>query len=207
LIALLAQVRLTGRRPGAWAYLDRHDQADTKIGISSLALTGEEEVNVLRGKIQMDDAYLGEEHPDGKAAGHGTEDKIPILAAVTVNEASHPINGRISTVSGFSSAAVADRGKHHQPPTAITSVLSPAASTPQPAAVQLDQGDANNLKNSKSQKKRQEILLTLQIQLLSDSKDENKGRLTPGKNQVRCQKPLKRYKAMSRLAVLPRIGQ
>ena len=74
-------------RPGAWACLGRHDQADTKIDISSLALTEGEEVNVLRGKIQMDDAYLGEEHPDGKTAGGGSGNKTPVLETVTGNEA------------------------------------------------------------------------------------------------------------------------
>ena len=63
---------------------------------------------MLRGKIQMDDGYLGEEHPDGKTAGHGSEDKIPILAAVTLDEAGHPIDGRISAVSSFNSATIAD---------------------------------------------------------------------------------------------------
>lgn len=105
---------------------------------------------MLRGKIQMDDAYLGEEHPDGKTADHGSEDKIPILAAVTLDEAGHPIDGRISTVSSFSSATIADWAKRHLPGT-IKRLLSPAASTPQPSAVPLDQGDANNLKNSRSQ--------------------------------------------------------
>jgi hypothetical protein len=105
---------------------------------------------VLRGEIQMDDAYLGEEHSDGKTAGHGSEDKIPILAAVTLDETGHPNDGRIAAVSGFSSAGIADWGKR-QLPTAITSVFSPSARTPQPAALPLDQGDANNVMNSKSQ--------------------------------------------------------
>lgn len=141
---------------------------------------------MLRGKIQMDDAYLGGEHPDGKAAGDGSEGKIPILAAVTLDETGHPIDGRISAVSSFSSATIADWAKRHLPGT-TKRLLSPAASTSQPAAVPLDQGDANNLKNSKSQKKRQEILLTPQTQLLSDSKDRNESKHTPAINQIRCQ--------------------
>ena len=38
------------------------------------------------GKIQMDDAYLGGELSGGKA-GRGSENKIPIVAAVSLNEA------------------------------------------------------------------------------------------------------------------------
>lgn len=45
-----------------------------------------EETYVLRGKIQMDDAYLGGERPGGRA-GRGSENKIPIVAAVSLNEA------------------------------------------------------------------------------------------------------------------------
>jgi hypothetical protein len=49
----------------------------------------------------MDDAYLGGERPGGKA-GRGSENKIPIVAAVSLNEAGHPIHARITAVSGLS---------------------------------------------------------------------------------------------------------
>jgi hypothetical protein len=42
------------------------------------------EAYLLRGKIQMDNAYLGGERPGGKA-GRGSENKIPIVAAVSLN--------------------------------------------------------------------------------------------------------------------------
>lgn len=78
-------------------------------------MTEREEAYVLRGKIQMDDAYLGGERPGGKA-GRGSENKIPIVAALSLNEAGHPIHARISVVSGFSSEAIADWAKRHLMP-------------------------------------------------------------------------------------------
>ncbi len=67
----------------------------------------QEEAYLLRGKIQMDDAYLGRERL-GSKAGCGSENKIPIVAAVSLKEACHPIHVRITAVSGFLSGAIAD---------------------------------------------------------------------------------------------------
>jgi transposase-like protein len=69
------------------------------------AMSEREQAYVLRGKIQMDDAYLGGEHPGGKA-GRGSENKVPIVAAVSLNEAGHPIHVKISTVRGFTSEGI-----------------------------------------------------------------------------------------------------
>jgi transposase-like protein len=71
-----------------------------------------EEAYLLRGRIQIDDFYLGGERPGGKA-GRGSENKIPIVVAVSLNEAGHPVHARITAVSGFSSEAIADWAKHH----------------------------------------------------------------------------------------------
>jgi transposase-like protein len=79
------------------------------------AMSEREEAYLLRGKIQMDDSYLGGEHPGGKA-GRGSENKIPIIAAVSLNEAGHPIHARVTAVSGFSSEAIADWAKRHLSP-------------------------------------------------------------------------------------------
>ena len=65
-------------------------------------MTEREEAYLLRGKIQIDDAYLGGELPGGKT-GRGSENKIPIVAAVSLNEAGHPIQARITAVSGLGS--------------------------------------------------------------------------------------------------------
>jgi hypothetical protein len=79
------------------------------------AMTEREEAYLLRGKIQMDDAYLGGELPGGKA-GRGSENKIPIVAAVSLNEAGHPIHARITAVSGLSSEEISDWAKRHLAP-------------------------------------------------------------------------------------------
>jgi len=69
------------------------------------AMSEREDAYMLRGKIQMDDAYLGGERPGGKA-GRGSENKIPIVAAVSLSEAGHPIHAKITPVAGFSSEAL-----------------------------------------------------------------------------------------------------
>lgn len=74
-----------------------------------------EESCLLRGKIQMDDSYLGRELPGGKA-GRGSENMIPIVPAVSLNEAGHPIHARITSVSGFCSEAIAEWAKRHLMP-------------------------------------------------------------------------------------------
>jgi transposase-like protein len=79
------------------------------------AMADREEGYLLRGKIQMDDAYLGGERQGGKA-GRGSENKIPIVAAVSLNEAGHPIHIRITAVSGFSSDAIAHWANRHLAP-------------------------------------------------------------------------------------------
>lgn len=62
---------------------------------------------VLQGKVQMDHAYFGGERPGGKA-GRGSENKVPIVAAISLNAAGHRIHAKISSVSGFTSEALAD---------------------------------------------------------------------------------------------------
>jgi transposase-like protein len=79
------------------------------------AMAEREEGYLLRGKIQMDDSYLGGERPGGKA-GRGSENKFPIVAAVSLNEAGHPIHAKITAVSGFSSQAIADWAQRHLAP-------------------------------------------------------------------------------------------
>lgn len=44
----------------------------------------------LDGRVEMDDAYLGGEHSGGKT-GRGSENKVPIVAAVQTTSAGHPI--------------------------------------------------------------------------------------------------------------------
>jgi len=79
------------------------------------AMNEREEAYMLRGRIQMDNVYLGEERPGGKVALQSVN-KIPIVAAVSLNEAGPPIHARITVVSAFSSEANTDWAKRHLAP-------------------------------------------------------------------------------------------
>jgi hypothetical protein len=76
------------------------------------AMSERDECCVLQGKVQMDDAYFGGERPGGKA-GRGSENKVPIVAAISLNAAGHPIHAKISPVTGFTSEALADWARQH----------------------------------------------------------------------------------------------
>ncbi len=79
------------------------------------AMSNRDDANVLRGKIQIDDANLCGEHTGGKV-GRGSENKIPIVAAISLNEAGHPICAKITPVAGFSSEAVGAWAREHLAP-------------------------------------------------------------------------------------------
>jgi hypothetical protein len=70
-----------------------------------LAMNERDDCYVLQGKVQIDDAYFGRERPGGKA-GRGSENKVPIVAAISLNAAGHPIHAKISPVTGFTSEAL-----------------------------------------------------------------------------------------------------
>ncbi len=59
-----------------------------------------EEAYVLKGKVQIDHACLDGELPFG-LAGRGSENKTPIVAAVSLREKGNPVHLKISPVSGF----------------------------------------------------------------------------------------------------------
>lgn len=71
------------------------------------AMCEREEANLLCGKVQIDDAYLGGERNGGKP-GRGSENKILIVAAVSLDEAGHPLHVKLATVRSFSFAVIAD---------------------------------------------------------------------------------------------------
>lgn len=58
------------------------------------------------GKVQVDDAYLRGEHCGGKP-GHGSENNVPIVPAVSVDDAGHPQHVKLATLITFSFAAFA----------------------------------------------------------------------------------------------------
>ncbi len=61
----------------------------------------------LEGQIQIDDAYLGGELTGGKA-GRGSENKVPFVAAVSLDQAGHPLYIKMAPVPGFTLKAIAD---------------------------------------------------------------------------------------------------
>lgn len=71
------------------------------------AMSEREKAYVLRGRVQIDDAYLGGERNGGRV-GRGSENKVPIVAAVSLDDAGHPIHVKLAKVETFSFAAIAD---------------------------------------------------------------------------------------------------
>lgn len=108
-------------------FLAIHLISQAKTGISSLALmrhlgvsyptawllhqkinramTAQDATHRLGGTVQLDDAYLGGERTGGKA-GRGSENKVPFVAAVSLNEQGHPLYLKLALVSGFTLEAV-----------------------------------------------------------------------------------------------------
>ena len=71
------------------------------------AMSEREKSYVLRGRFQLDHAYLGGELNGGKA-GRGSENKGSIVTAVSIDEAGHPIHVKVAKIQTFSFAAIAD---------------------------------------------------------------------------------------------------
>lgn len=108
------------------------------------AMTEREDAYLLRGKIQFVasgfreavDSYLGGELQAGKG-GRGSENKIPIVAAVYLNEADHPIHVKFTPVTGYSSEAVGAWARENLAPgCAPSSSIAWPASVPSPGGLQ-----------------------------------------------------------------------
>ena len=65
-----------------------------------LAMASREQVYVLEGNIQIDDAYLGGEHRDGKAGG-GSENKTLFVAVVSLSKDGHPLRAKLTPRIGL----------------------------------------------------------------------------------------------------------
>ena len=68
----------------------------------------------LSGDVQVDDAYLGGEHP-GKV-GRGSPNKVPFVAAVALSSKGHPLHVKMSPVPGFTLKAIADWARSNLTP-------------------------------------------------------------------------------------------
>ncbi len=66
----------------------------------------------LSGVIQLDDVYWGGERRGGKR-GRGSANKIPFVAAVSLNEEGHPIAMNMNVVNGFRLTEIARWAKYH----------------------------------------------------------------------------------------------
>lgn len=73
---------------------------------------------VLDGKVQVDDGYLGGERTGGKV-GRGSENKVPLVAAVSLTEEDHPLRVCLTPVAGFTSEAISAWAKDHIAPGSV----------------------------------------------------------------------------------------
>lgn len=72
----------------------------------------------LSGRVEVDDAYFGGEHPGGKV-GRGSENKIPFIAAVQTNTSHNPIYAVFHQVKSFCLDEVSSWAKMSLTPNAV----------------------------------------------------------------------------------------
>ncbi len=70
------------------------------------AMVAQERQHRLDGVVQVDDAYLGGERAGG-TPGRGSENKVPFVAAVSLDTAGNPRFAKLSPVPGFTNQAIA----------------------------------------------------------------------------------------------------
>src|SRR5450759_4811240 len=85
------------------------------IYLISEAMSERETKYTLSGQVQIDDAYFGGELSGGKA-GRGSENKVPFVAALSLDEEGHPLRVKLTPVSGFTNKAIADWAKANLSP-------------------------------------------------------------------------------------------
>lgn len=69
------------------------------------AMAVREQRYVLCGLVQLDDAYLGGERTGGKR-GRGSQNKVPFVAALSLDAGGRPRHARFSPVQGFTLQAI-----------------------------------------------------------------------------------------------------
>jgi len=70
------------------------------------AMVQREHDYVLCGNVQVDDAYLGGEL-NGGTAGRGSENKVPFIGAVSLDQQGHPLRAKFTQLPGFTRKAIA----------------------------------------------------------------------------------------------------
>jgi hypothetical protein len=71
----------------------------------------------LNGQVQVDDVYLGGELTGGKA-GRGSDNKVPFVAAISLDAEGHPRYLKMALVPGFTRKAIGDWAKTDLTPVA-----------------------------------------------------------------------------------------
>ena len=100
-LSALALKRYLGvRYPTAWLIQHKLMQA----------MSERETKYILDGSVQVDDAYLGGERNGGKV-GRGSENKVPFVAAVSLDDNGNPLRIKLSPVSGFTLKAISSWAK------------------------------------------------------------------------------------------------
>jgi transposase-like protein len=79
------------------------------------AMVAREAGYVLGGTVQVDDAYLGGEL-NGGTAGRGSENKVPFIGAVSLDEEGHPLRAKFTQLPGFTRTAIATWASAHLSP-------------------------------------------------------------------------------------------
>jgi transposase-like protein len=79
------------------------------------AMAERDRVHQLDGKVQLDDAYLGGEKSGGKV-GRGSENKVPFVAAVSLDAHDRPCHLKLTPLAGFTNQAISQWAKIHLRP-------------------------------------------------------------------------------------------
>jgi len=111
LSALALKRRIGVSHPTAW--LMHHKVME--------AMADREAAHRLVGAVEVDDAYLGGERAGGKP-GRGSENKVPIAAAVPLNDKGHPLYVKVTQIPGFTNDAISKWARSNLAPG--TAVLS-----------------------------------------------------------------------------------
>lgn len=85
-----------------------------------VAMAHNDEAAPLHGDVLVDDAYLGGEMPG--VGGRGSPNKVPFVAAVSLDERGHPMGVKMSPVPAFSAKAITEWARKNLMPG--TNVLS-----------------------------------------------------------------------------------
>ena len=68
-------------------------------------MAAREVVHSLSGKVQFDDTYLGGEHP-GDKPGCGSRNKVPFVAAVSLDNKGGPLYVKLQRLKAFTSVSI-----------------------------------------------------------------------------------------------------